>query len=257
VSSPRACLLFGLVLGAAGACASQLQEDNGPTGPGGEPRPALGLAAFTPPPPSFNQVQLEMLSRLIGVTQDNDPSKPDILMRRAGLHAAHARELRAAGNKPGSEQALLAGLADHLATLNFRSYPRADENLYEIVCLLSWAGREAQAREFLDRLATSHPQSRFLPDARLRFAELLYDERHFADAAKQYGQVLQAPRGRLSLFAAYRQAWSVAGANGGKGAYSLFRECAHALTPAGEDPTIDSRVRRECDRDGERLRVSY
>jgi hypothetical protein len=248
------CLSLGLLLVVTGACASELQEDNGPTGPNGEPRPALGLAAFTPPPPVFNELQLQKLSRLIGVTQDDDPIKPDLHLRRARLHAAHARELRAAGDKAGAEQALLAGVADHMTTLGFRAYPRADENLYDIVELLSWAGRDEQAREFLDRLAAGHPQSRYLPDARLRFAELLYDERHFADAAKQYDQILQAPRGKLSLFAAYRQAWSVAGASGGERAYTLFRECAHALTPAGEDPTIDSRVRRECDRDGERLR---
>ena len=245
---------MGVAAALFGACASGLPDEGGAATAGAPLRPALALASFAPPAQPFNAVYLQKLSRLVTVTDDDDPMKPDLHLRRARSHAAHAREARAAGDQAATERALGDALAEHQAALAFRSYPRADENLYELVTLLCWARREPQARAALERLATEHPSSKLLPDAYLHFAELLYDVRQFDESAKLYAKVVQAPRGKLSLFAQYRQAWSDAGGGHRARAEQALHECSRALTPAGEDPTIDSRVRSECSKDAERLR---
>jgi len=231
-----------------------LPDEGGAEAAGGERRPALTLASFARPPALYDAVALEKLGRLISVTEDDDPIKPDVHLRRARLHAAHARELRASGDQAGATRALDAAVADHEAALATRSYARADENLYELVALLGWGHRDAQARVLLDRLVTGYPGSRVAADATLDVAEHLYDQRQFAAAAGLYARVVQAPRVRLSSFALYRQAWPLDAAGDHAGAEELFHQCTRMVTPQGEDPAIDTRVRNACFKDVERLR---
>jgi tetratricopeptide (TPR) repeat protein len=247
----RVPLLLVSSLVATGACAADLAESD--HAPGEAPRPALGMATFTPPQPVFDAVATQKLNRLLSVTEDSDPSKPDVHMRLGRLHAAHARELRAAGDPAGAERALAEALAAHEAAAAPAGYPRADENLHEVVALLCWGRREAPAREALARFAARHPGSRFLPAAYLRVGELLYDQQQFEAAANTYAKVAELPHAKLSLLAQYRRAWAEwAAGQKDRARIDLF-ECSRAVTPPGEDPAIDSRVRTECGKDHDRL----
>ena len=56
-------------------------------------------------------------------------------------------------------------------TPRFATYRRMDEVLFNMADLLRRMGKHGRARQFFGNLIRNYPQSRFLPDAYLSFAE--------------------------------------------------------------------------------------
>src|SRR4029077_7652966 len=144
--------------------------------------------------------QISKMRRLIQVTSDDDPQKPDFLFRLGELYAEKQKfnlnQARALDQKiyelpanqrgslltqqKGYEQAeqkwLLEAVKSYIGATKFRKYERMDEVLFRLAYLLTSVKKEDQAREFFYRLIKDYPTSKYIPDAYLSFAEFYFDK---------------------------------------------------------------------------------
>ena len=67
--------------------------------------------------------------------------------------------------------------------------------------------KEDQAREFFHRLIKDYPNSKYIPDAYLSFAEYYFDKGEMENALKFYEKVQQFPKSRVYGYASYKKGW--------------------------------------------------
>ena len=175
-----------------------------------------------------------ILERLVGVTPDGDPDKPDLLLRLA--RHARARMQRAGSAARALNEAIAdAGLIRRRALLRkqrglkteartwqnnavqaylkiaaeprYATYARSDEVLFNLASLLLRAGQLKQGRSYFARLIRNYPQSKQIPAAYLAFADHYFDQHSLHTALKLYQQVAKYPRSALYGYAIYKQGW--------------------------------------------------
>jgi TolA-binding protein len=122
-----------------------------------------------------------------------------------GSHAAQAKQLQAAClsklNRPDEAKAILATLATGNGA--------PDNVLYD----LAWSQRDtkdlAGAGETYRRLLREHPDSKLAPAARAELAELLYNDKKYAEAAELLEAVVsdKSADAKIANPAAYRLGW--------------------------------------------------
>jgi len=175
--------------------------------------------------------QIGKMRRLIQVTGDDDPQKPDFLFRLGELYAekqhynfskAHALDQKIYEMQPnqrGPAQAeqrkyeaeeqrwLLEAVKAYIAATKFRKYERMDEVLFRLAYLLTSVKKEDQAREFFHRLIKDYPNSKYIPDAYLSFAEYYFDKGEMDNALKFYEKVEQFPKSTVYPYAVYKKGW--------------------------------------------------
>src|SRR5450432_2757816 len=175
--------------------------------------------------------QISKMRRLIQVTGDDDPQKPDFMFRLGELYAekqhynfAKARALdqkiyEMPPNQRGSLQStqrtyeaeeqkwLLEAVKAYIAATKFRKYERMDEVLFRLAFLLTSVKKEDQAREFFHRLIKDYPNSKYIPDAYLSFAEYYFDKGEMDNALKFYEKVEQFPKSSVYPYAVYKKGW--------------------------------------------------
>ena len=178
---------------------------------------------------------ISTLKRLIKVTDDDDPEKPDYFFRLAEHYREkktqymfRARELDEkiyAAKTEGAksqikarqkkyEKAERAWMLEsikmylHLAVKpQYKNYKRMDEVLYNVADMLTKAGRQNKARKFFGMLIRNFPQSKYIPDAYLSFAEFYFNAGKVEDALKLYQQVGRFPNSPIFGYAVYKQGW--------------------------------------------------
>jgi tetratricopeptide (TPR) repeat protein len=175
--------------------------------------------------------QIGKMRRLIQVTQDDDPQKPDFMFRLGELYAEKQRFLfnqaRALDqkiyelppNQRGSLQAqqktyeqgeqkwLLEAVKAYIGATKFKKYERMDEVLFRLAYLLTSVKKEDQAREFFFRLIKDYPNSKYIPDAYLSFAEFYFDKGEMDKALSFYEKVEQFPKSSVYPYAVYKKGW--------------------------------------------------
>lgn len=188
---------------------------------------------------SITDVQIQKYKRLIDVTNDNDPEKPDLLFRLAELYNEQyryydfrARELDEkifnagnAGNQPlvnqlkgqqgdyqkKSQQWLLASAKEYLEVADhpdkYGSYKRMDEVLFYLAYMLNQVKKEDAARKYFKRLIKDYPKSKFIPYAFLAFGDYFFDQKQLEDALKFYDKVMQFPDSPIYGYAKYKEGW--------------------------------------------------
>ena len=67
--------------------------------------------------------------------------------------------------------------------------------------------KEDQAREFFHRLIKDYPNSKYIPDAYLSFAEYYFDKGEMENALKFYEKVEQFPKSSVYPYAVYKKGW--------------------------------------------------
>lgn len=174
------------------------------------------------------------LIRLVKVTPKDDPERPDYLFRLAEHYrdkkveySFKARELdekiftapeaqkgRLKAQQERFEKAerdwmynaikLYLRIAD---TPEYARYKRMDEVLYNLADMLNQAKRQDRARVFFAELIRNYPQSKYIPDAYLSFAEHFFNEGRVEDALRRYEQVARYKDTPLYGYAVYKQAW--------------------------------------------------
>jgi tetratricopeptide (TPR) repeat protein len=177
------------------------------------------------------EAQIGKMKRLIQVTGDDDPQKPDFLFRLGELYAEKehyyfnkARSLdekiyelpenqrgtlTAEQNKYQSEEQrwLLEAVKAYIGATKYRKYDRMDEVLFRLAFLLTSVKKEDQAREFFHRLIKDYPNSKYIPDAYLSFAEYYFEKGEMDNALKFYEKVEQFPKSSVYPYAVYKKGW--------------------------------------------------
>ena len=188
---------------------------------------------------SITDVQIQKYKRLIDVTNDNDPEKPDLLFRLAELYNEQyryydfrARELDEkifdAGNannqglvgqlkgqqgdyQKKSQQWLLASAKEYLEVADhpdkYGSYKRMDEVLFYLAYMLNQVKKEDAARKYFKRLIKDYPKSKFIPYAFLAFGDYFFDQKQLEDSLKFYDKVMQFPESPIFGYAKYKEGW--------------------------------------------------
>ena len=95
----------------------------------------------------------------------------------------------------------------YIAATKFKKYERMDEVLFKLAYLLTSVKKEDQAREFFLRLIKDYPDSKYIPDAYLSFAEFYFDKAEMDAALKFYEKVEQFPKASVYPYAVYKKGW--------------------------------------------------
>lgn len=175
------------------------------------------------------------LPALIKRASDDDPEKPDYLFRLGELYADKRRYLNyeahgvdqkilEAQRASNSEQvgrltlkkqrleessADMAGKALELyvGASKYPRYGRMDEVLVRLIYFLHDTNKDAQAREFFDRLIADYPQSKYVPNAYLSSAERHFQNGEMESARKYYEKVTTFADSSVFGFALYKMGW--------------------------------------------------
>jgi TolA-binding protein len=207
--------------------------------PAAQEGPRISLDDVAEASPSrLSDSELSALKRLLAATPESSAERPQLLFRLAEHSRAvwleSLAERRALGAKLGGarepfgraalrarlqraqqmESAWRAEAAKLYAELVQRSAPRGpgaharlDEVLYHLADLMRRAQRIDQARVFFARLIRDYPQSAYVPDAYIVFADHYFDEGKLPEAQKLYQVVTRFPTARVAGYARYREGW--------------------------------------------------
>ena len=183
--------------------------------------------------------EIAILQRLVKNSADDDPRRPEVLLRLAEtqfemqiaknakvrsfddpIYEACTRDNDKARCKQarGGQKAAEADL-DKIREDSIRTYAtlvrdhpnfqRMDEVLFSLAFALQELDQFEKARTVYRRLIKDYPRSRFVPNAYLSFAEFYFNDGDMDAAAKFYRKVLEFPPKRNSVYgyALYKVAW--------------------------------------------------
>jgi len=181
---------------------TNLTKPEAPPPPKKETRPTLTVDAFrdtkTQEIQKIVDAQISKMRRLITVTADDDPQKPDFMFRLGELYAEKQRynfnqaraldqkifelqpnqrgQLQAAQKKYEADEQkwLLEAVKAYIGATKFPKYERMDEVLFRLAYLLTSVKKEDQARVYFHRLIKDYPNSKYVPDAYLSFGEYYF-----------------------------------------------------------------------------------
>ncbi len=185
------------------------------------------------------QREIAILQRLVKNSADDDPRRPEVLLRLAEtqfemqiaknakvrsfddpIYEACTRDKDKARCKAArdGQKAAKADL-DKIREDSIRTYAtlvrdhpnfkRMDEVLFSLAFALQELDQFEKARSVYRRLIKDYPKSRFVPNAYLSFAEFYFNDSDMDAAAKFYRKVLEFPPKRNSVYgyALYKVAW--------------------------------------------------
>ena len=110
-----------------------------------------------------------------------------------------------------------------------------DEVLFRLAYLLQMIKKEDQAREFFHRLIKDYPQSKYVPNAYLSFAEFYFQKGEMENAGKFYEKVTQFTKSTVFGFALYKKGWVEINLGNFKSALEIFVKVIE-LCKAGKIP---------------------
>jgi len=149
--------------------------------------------------------QEQILIDLIANTPDREAEeKSDYYFRLGTLYAKRVRQ------DPSDKAALIKAVKTFRAVTEnqaFRNYPKIDVALFYLGYTLQAGKYMKEARATYDQLLKNYPNSRYVPEAHLVFAEYYFDANQFADAEARYKQVLKFPKSPSYWFAHYKVGW--------------------------------------------------
>jgi tetratricopeptide (TPR) repeat protein len=183
--------------------------------------------------------EIMVTKRLIKNTRTNDPRRPDFLLRLAEgyfelvqvatrnvrklddpiYQACNVKKSRGECSKlrkiqKNNEKKLAATREQNIKTLamlvrDHSDYKKMDEVLFSLGFSLEEMKQFDRARQVYHRLIKSYPQSAFIPNAYLSFAEYYFQQGDMRAAQQFYAKVTEIPpeRNRVYGYAVYKQAW--------------------------------------------------
>ena len=183
--------------------------------------------------------EIMVTKRLIKNTRTNDPRRPDFLLRLAEgyfelvqvatrnvrklddpIHqACRVKKNKSRCNKlrkaqKANEKKLNATREQNIKTLamlvrDHSNFKKMDEVLFSLGFSLEEMKQFDRARQVYHRLIKGYPQSSFIPNAYLSFAEYYFQQGDMRAAQQFYQKVTEIPpeRNRVYGYAVYKQAW--------------------------------------------------
>ncbi len=184
------------------------------------------------------EAQILVLTELIEMKDDADPEKPELFLRMADLYAEKAFAYESKANDIALERRILeardAGRVTEATRYererdsyvrkqeewqlkaidlyrqieaNYPTYPDLDRVLYHLAFSLNVIDQGDEALGYYVRLATEHPESRYLPDALYNVGDYYFDENEFANAIVFYEKVGNFPESRVYGLSLFKQGW--------------------------------------------------
>ena len=96
------------------------------------------------------------------------------------------------------------GLTDNDA---FKNYPKMDMALFYYGYTLQGGKYMKEARAVYDKLLKNYPNSKYVPEAHLAFADYFFEQGQLDDAEARYKQVLKFPKSTAYWYAMYKMGW--------------------------------------------------
>jgi len=207
--------------------------------------------------------QIVYMQDLIRNATEDDPQKPDYYFRLAELladtqryfgfqarsldqkiyEAEQAKKTGEAASLKDRQKKLekeaekwsLEAVKNYVSASKFPKYNRMDEVLFRLAYLLQMIKKEDQAREFFHRLIKDYPQSKYVPNAYLSFAEFYFQKGEMENAGKFYEKVTQFTNSTVFGFALYKKGWVEINLGNFKSALEIFVRVIE-LCKAGKIP---------------------
>jgi len=199
--------------------------------------------------------EITVLKRLIKNTPTDSPKRPDILLRLAEtffelqqqasakvrsfdepiFQARQKKDKEKVKSLTAQQQAEEKKLEEYrkeaitaYARLvqDHPNFKRMDEVLFALGFALDEMRQKDKAREVYYKLIKSYPESKFVPNAYLSFAEHYFAEGDMPAASKFYGKVTEFPPEKNAVYgyALYKQAWCLYNLEDFKGSLQKFVE---------------------------------
>lgn len=164
---------------------------------------------------------IELLEEFVGSEPEDAAEMPDALLRLAELRWELAREayLQAfeawqavpeenrSTDPPRADYTVPVSLYDRILTRH-RNFPRYDFVLYMKAFAMVDSGRLEGALALYRRILTEFPNSSFVPDAHMAFAESFFNGNYdYARALTEYEEVLRHRESELYDIALFKSAW--------------------------------------------------
>jgi TolA-binding protein len=194
---------------------------------------------------------IRKLKQLISITEDSEVEKADYYFRLAEHYRDQhnwfefkARELdekiyQASDEQKGSLRTQQGGYEKQSRDWMVQSiklyvaiaqnkvwskYTRMDEVLFNVADMLTQAKRQDRAREFFRQLIRNYPQSKYIPDAYLSFAEYYFNVGEVTKALRLYEAVGKYPDSPIYGYSIYKQGWCWLNLKNPRRALELFIE---------------------------------
>lgn len=222
---------------------------------------------------SIRDEQIKEYIALIQETDADDPERPDLLFRLAELYAQKQRYLRfqamelyskidrakSAAKKAALKRKqkqyfdaekkwLLRSIKVYKAIADnpkFKDYPRMDEALFYYAFTLQSAKYHEQARKVFYRLIKDYPDSKYIPDAYLSFADYFFNQNQLANAEKFYDKVLQFPKSGVYPYAMYKKGWVYLNLNRNQDALETFFKVVQITKGKKKFATINRAAKKD------------
>jgi tetratricopeptide (TPR) repeat protein len=123
---------------------------------------------------------------------------------KAKLARESAALARAAKTSLVSAVIVYKALADDDRFKNYANMPTA---LFYYGFMLGAGGYRTEMRDAYERLLRDYPQSVYVAEAHLAFADYHFENHQYADAASRYKRVLQFPKAAVYWYAKYKLGW--------------------------------------------------
>jgi tetratricopeptide (TPR) repeat protein len=185
---------------------------------------------------NIRKQQIDLLENLVESTPDSEVAeKADLYFRLADAHAQLNRYHRLKGTEatikadaaksPAEAKKFKGEAADHeKQALNelklaiksykdltdndkFKNYPDMDKALFYFAYSLQQAKYMKDARTIYHRLLTDYPQSQFVPEAYLSFADYYFGAQELENAEAFYKKVLLFPKSKVYNYSNYMLGW--------------------------------------------------
>lgn len=221
--------------------------------------------------------QIVQLQRLVQLAGPDDALVPDYFFRLGELlsekhrflngrargrdepifRAEQAHDAQLAGRlrreqareQQQAEHALHKAIAYFATAMAYARYPRMDEVLFRLGYALALAGRADKARECFHRLVKDFPQSRYVPDAYLSFADEFFAKGDMVRALAFYTKVSRFPRSSVFGYALYKKAWAEANLSELKAALGTFvdliEQCEAGKIGQAQRVPLEKEARRD------------
>jgi len=171
--------------------------------------------------------------------------------QRLAIAADHARtaaakarlERASTKNAEDAKASLLAAIIVYKALADddqFKNYANMPKALFYFGYMLGAGGYRDEMRDVFERLLRDYPQSPFVPEAHLAFAEYHFEHDQLADADSRYRRVLQFPKATVFWYAKYKLGWVQLNLGHHQDALELFHEVAVATKGDRDRVTLHS-----------------
>jgi tetratricopeptide (TPR) repeat protein len=218
--------------------------------------------------------QEQILARLIANTPDREvEEKSDYYFRLGELYAQQQRywrlksveyQIKADNAKNANEKnkalsdakAAAAKAKDYLLkavktykdlTDNdaFRNYPKMDMALFYYGYTLQGGKYMKEARAVYDKLLKNYPNSKFVPEAHLAFADYYFEAGQLADAESRYKMVLKFPKSSAYWYAMYKMGWIHLNLSRHQEALETFFQVAQATKDDKKQATLNRAAKKD------------